>query len=102
MVEFLDMSLVVAGEVVEIGGGLDDGEGNGVAVGVNEVGLGGWWRSCQISGEREEVLEGEGEGVFEVGEKGGGGGGGGVREVVEEEWLGGSEEKPRYVKEGER
>ncbi|GMN42094.1 hypothetical protein TIFTF001_011325 [Ficus carica] len=51
---------MVAGEVVEVGGGvgLGDGERNGVAGGVENGGLGGIRRPSEVSGEREEVEEG--------------------------------------------
>ena len=87
---------------MEVGGGLGYDEGKRVPVSVTEVGLGGWRWCCQISGEGEEVLKVEREGVFESWEEGLVEVSGGVREIIEEERLAWREEKPRYVKESER
>lgn len=46
------------------------------------------------------MLEGEGEGVFDVRESGGSEKGGGEREFIEEKRLAWGEEKPWYVKKG--
>lgn len=71
--------------------------------GVNEAGGGGVQWRCKGSGEREEVLEGEGEGLFEVWENGVCEVGGGESwELEEEEGLAWREEQPWYVEEGER
>lgn len=64
-------SRVMGCEEVEVGGGLGDGERDGVAFGEEDVGLiRGRRRANEGGGEGEEVAEGKGEGVFESGEDG--------------------------------
>lgn len=55
-----------------------------------------------MAGQREEVLESEGERGFEDGEMVGDEVGGGEREFEEEETFNGAVEKPENVKESER
>jgi hypothetical protein len=59
-------------------------------------------RGYQIGGEGKEVLEGEGERVFESGKDGLCERVGGLRKFIEEKSLHGREGKPQYVKESER
>lgn len=69
-VKFSDILRVVDRETLEVSGGLGDGERDGVAVGEEDVGLGRRRWADEASGEREEVLESEGERVFESGKEG--------------------------------
>lgn len=53
--------------MLEISCGFNDGEGDGVMIigAVNE-GLVWWWRTDEVSGEREEMLKGERKRMFEI------------------------------------
>lgn len=67
----LDRAGVMDCEEVEVGGGLGDGERDGIAFGEEDVGLSrGRRRANEGGGEGEEVAESKGEGVFESGEDG--------------------------------
>lgn len=92
----------IGGEEGEVGGGLCDGEGEGVAGEVAEVREVGLRRNDEVGGEGEEVLESEGERVFESGECCLEEVVGGVVKLVEEDALHGDETtEPWNVEEGE-
>lgn len=53
-----------------IGLGFHDGQGDRMVTGAMDEGLVGWRWTEEVSGEREEILEGEGERVLERGKRG--------------------------------
>lgn len=101
-VETIDVSGMVAAEMVKVVGGFSDEQRDRVCFGVNNVGFGRFRRGKEGSGEREVVLEGEGERVLEVRESEGGEVREREREVEEEERLAWGEEEPWKVEESER
>lgn len=69
---------------------------------VEEMGFAGFWRAYEIGGQGKEVLESEGERVFESRKDGLCEMKGWVMEFIEEKALHRAAEQPRYVKESER
>ena len=59
--QFLDITGVVGYDKVEVDSGLNDGERNGVAGGVVDVGSSRTLGTYKVSGEGKEVLESERE-----------------------------------------
>jgi hypothetical protein len=88
--------------MVEIAGSLSDGERDGVSLCVEDMGFVGSGRAYQIGGKGKEVLESEGERVFESGKDGLCERVGGLRKFIEEKALDGTAGKPWHVKESER
>lgn len=89
--------------MVEITVALSDGHRDGrVSLGVEEIGFAGFRRAYKICRQRKEVLEREGERVFESGKDGLREMVGRVREFVEEKALHRAAEQPWYVQESER
>lgn len=94
---------VVARELVKVTSRHGCSKRDGVAVGVDDVGLPWRWRAGEAARQREELLEGDGEGALE-------GGDGGLCEpeegvlwkIVEDEPLHRTAQEPRDVKERER
>lgn len=93
----------VARELIEVPGRNGCSKSDGVAVGIDDVRFPGWLRTGNAACEREELLEGDGEGALE-GWKGGLGEleDGALWEVVEEKPLHRAAEEPRDVEERER
>ena len=69
---------------------------------VEDMGFEGLWGTYKIGSQGKEVLESEGERVFENGKDGLFEMVGRVREFIEEKALHGAAEKPWYVEESER
>ncbi|GER31611.1 disease resistance protein [Striga asiatica] len=97
-IELVGEAGVVAGEVIEVGVALGDGEGDGVAGGEADGGTAGVVEGVDdFSGEGEEAGEGVGEGTAEFGDEGLEESGLGAGGVEEEEALDAVEVKPSYV-----
>lgn len=101
-VEFPDVSWGIGEKAVEIGGGLSDGERDGISIGVEEMGFGWKRRTDEIRREGKEVSERERERVFERRKGGLQEVVSGMREFVEVKALHWTAEKPWCVEEGER